>query len=145
MKRCIVILAVLLLPATLLGQWGLSGGRLGMALSRIEHALKTGSATSLGDLLTGTVTLRLGDSLFVDISGIRAQSLLNRFFATRQVVRFDEGLPGSGTLIVSQNGRQDTTRVDVWLQRAVGGPEIRALNISNYPLATVFFDRRKGD
>ncbi len=116
-----------------------------MALSRISQAIRNNVPANFMDMYGSVVTVRLGDSLYVDISSITAAHLVNKFFQNKKVTSFDEGLPGDAVMIYSENGKQDTTHVDVWLQRAMGGPEIRALNISNYPLATVFFNTHKGD
>lgn len=142
MRRYLFFAILIFSSQALFAQWSLSGN-VGIALNRIEQALRYGSPNSVSDMLASPVTIRLGDTLYTDIAGMQAEELLNKFFADKQVVRFDTGLPGSGELIYSEGGARDTMRVDVLLQRAIGGPEIRALNISNYPMATMFFDLHK--
>ncbi len=139
MRRYLLFAILMFSSQALFAQWSLSGN-VGVALNRIEQSLRNGSPNAISDMLASPVTIRLGDTLYTDIAGMQAEELLNKFFADKQVVRFDTGLPGSGELIYSEGGARDTMRVDVLLQRAIGGPEIRALNISNYPMATMFFD-----
>ena len=142
MKRPLLILLLLFSSQALFAQWNLSGN-VGIALNRVDQAFTSGSPNAISDMLGSPITMRLGDSLYIDIAGIPASKYLNDFFANKQVVSFDTGLPGSGLLIYTEGGKRDTMRVDIGLVRAMGGPEIRWLNISNYPMATMFFDLRK--
>ena len=143
MKRSLLVVAFLLFSSpALFAQWDLSGN-VGVALNRVEQAFRSGSPNAISDMLGSPVTMRLGDSLYVDIAGQVASQLLNDFFKGKNVISFDTGLPGSGQLIYAEGGKRDTMRVDVGLHRAMGGPDIRWLNISNYPMATMFFDLRR--
>jgi hypothetical protein len=108
-------------------------------LGRIEQAIRSGDPSSIEDLLVSGMTMRLGDSLYESISSITALDALQKFFEDKDTIDFQFGLPGSGTMMYSSAGKQDTVAVDVWLRRIPGGIGIYALNISNYPLATVFF------
>jgi hypothetical protein len=142
MKRSLLFAILLFSSQSLFAQWNLSGN-IGVALNRVEQALRSGTPNAISDMLGSPITMRLGDSLYIDIAGMQASQLLNDFFANKQVVSFDTGLPGSGQLIYTEGVKRDTLRVDVGLLRAMGGPEVRWLNISNYPMATMFFDLRK--
>jgi len=142
MKRSLLFAVMLFSSQHLFAQWSLSGN-IGVALNRIEQAFRSGSPNSISDILGSPITMRLGDSLYIDITGMQASQLLNNFFANKQVATFDPGLPGNGSLIYMQAGTRDTLRVDVGLHRALGGPVIRWLNVSNYPMATMFFDMRR--
>lgn len=142
MKRSLLFAILLFSSQALFAQWNLSGN-VGVALNRVEQAFKSGSPNSISDMLGSPVTMRLGDSLYIDIAGMQASKLLGDFFANKQVLSFDTGLPGNGSLIYTEGGKRDTVRVDIGLGRAMGGPEIRWLNISNYPMATMFFDLRR--
>ncbi len=142
MKRLLLIALLLLSSQALFAQWNLDG-YLGIALNRVDQAFRSGSPNSISDMLGSPITMRLGDSLYTDIAGMQASRLLNDFFRDKQIVSFTTGLPGSGALIFTEGGKTDTMRVDVGLHRAVGGPDIRWLNISNYPMATMFFDLRR--
>ncbi len=142
MKRFLFVAILLFSSQALFAQWGLSGN-IGVALNRVEQALKSGSPNAISDMLGSPITMRLGDSLYIDIAGMQASRLLDNFFKDKQVLAFDTGLPGSGQLIYTEGGKRDTMRVDVGLQRAMGGPDVRWLNISNYPMATMFFDMRR--
>lgn len=142
MKRSLLFTILLFSTQSLFAQWNLSGN-IGVALNRVDQALKSGSPNAISDILGSPITMRLGDSLYIDIAGMQASKLLNDFFVNKQVVSFDTGLPGSGLLIYTEGAKRDTTRVDVGLARAMGGPEVRWLNISNYPMATMFFALRR--
>jgi hypothetical protein len=144
MRRYLLLTVLLLSSQALFAQWNLSGN-VGIALNRIYQAFQSGSPNSISDMFASPVTVRLGDSLYTDIAGMPASRLVNKFFADKQIVSFDTGLPGEGSLVYSEGGTKHTMRVDVFLQRAIGGPEIRALNISNRPMATMFFHLDKGD
>ena len=117
-----------------------------MALTRIEQAFRTGAPASIEDLLPSGITMRLGDSLYQSISSISALDYLTKFFADKDSIDFRFALPGNGTMIYTQSGQRDTVNVDVWLRRSRGEIQVYAINISNYPIATVFFDipRTKG-
>jgi len=91
-------------------------------------------------LLQSGITMRLGDSLYQRISSITAIDLLNKFFTNKDSIDFRFGLPGQGTMTYSSGGKRESTQVDVWLKRDQGEIGIYALNISNYPIATVFFN-----
>ena len=108
-------------------------------LGRIEQAIRSGDPSSIEDLLVSGMTMRLGDSLYESISSITALDVLQKFFEDKEKIDFQFGLPGSGTMFYTSAGKRDTVAVDVWLRRIPGGVGIYALNISNYPLATVFF------
>jgi len=109
-------------------------------LNRIESAIRTGDPASVEDLIQSGITMRLGDSLYQRISNITAMNLLKEFFADKDSIDFRFGLPGNGTMIYSSGGKRESTQVDVWLKRDQGEIGVYALNISNYPIATVFFN-----
>jgi ribosomal protein S9 len=67
-------------------------------------------------------------------------NLLREFFANKDSIDFRFGLPGNGTMTYSSSGKRESTQVDVWLKRDQGEIGVYALNISNYPIATVFFN-----
>lgn len=141
MKTLLVIIAFLLIfPASSFSQWPGLHWQARMALTRIEQAFDSGNITSIEDMFPAGITMRLQDSLYSDTSSIYALDKLKNFFADKDSIDFRFGLPGNGEMIYSQNGKRDTVNVDVWLKRSISGPEIYALNISNYPIATVFFD-----
>jgi hypothetical protein len=142
MKRYLFLAILLFSSQSLFAQWNLSGA-VGVALNRVDQAFRSGTPNTIADMLASPVTLRLADSLHIDIAGMQAAELLNNFFAAKQVIAFNTGLPGSGSLVYTEGGKRDTTRVDIYLQRDMGGPTIRSLNISNDPMATMFFDLRK--
>lgn len=142
MKRFLFFALLILSSQALFAQWNLAGNP-GIALNRVDQAFRSGSPNSISDMLGSPITMRLGDSLYIDIAGMQASRLLNDFFRDKQIVSFTTGLPGSGSLVFTRGGKTDTMRVEVGLQRAMGGPDIRWLNVSNYPMATMFFDLRK--
>jgi hypothetical protein len=130
----------LLISPNVFAQWAGVPMPVDLALTRIEQAIRTGDPASIEDMLASGITMRLRDSLYQSISSIYALDRLSKFFADKDSIDFRFGLPGSGTMIYSQNGQRDTVQVDVWLKWSDGGIEVYALNISNYPIATVFFD-----
>jgi len=110
------------------------------ALRRIESAIRTGYPAAVEDLIQSGITMRLEDSLYQRISSITAMNLLKEFFADKDSIDFRFGLPGAGTMTYSSSGKRESTQVDVWLKRDQGEIGVYALNISNYPIATVFFN-----
>ena len=110
------------------------------ALRRIESAIRTGDPAAVEDLIQSGITMRLEDSLYQRISSITAMNLLKEFFADKDSIDFRFGLPGAGTMTYSSSGKRESTQVDVWLKRDQGEIGVYALNISNYPIATVFFN-----
>jgi hypothetical protein len=110
------------------------------ALHRIEYAIRDGYPAAVEDLIQSGITMRLGDSLYQNISSITAMNLLKEFFAEKDSIEFRFILPGQGTMTYSSGGKRESTQVDVWLKRDRGEIGVYALNISNYPIATVFFN-----
>jgi hypothetical protein len=140
MRILLIISSILFISPNAFAQWVGVPMPVEMALTRIEQALRTGYPASIEDMLPSGITMRLGDSLYQSASSIYALDRLTKFFADKDSIDFRFGLPGSGTMTYSQNGQRDTVEVDVWLKWSFGEIEIYALNISNYPIATVFFD-----
>jgi hypothetical protein len=137
MKTLSLVPLILFFPALLFAQPGVPRD-VEFALSRIEHAFQTSNPSAIEDLLPMATLMRLGDSLYWSASPIMALDLLKTYFAAKESVLFRFNSPGSGTLIYSTAGKRDTVSVDVWLSRTRGEVSVYALNISNYPLATVF-------
>ena len=110
------------------------------ALDRIEQAIRIGNPVAVEDLIESGITMRLEDSLYQNISSITAMALLKEFFADKDSISFRFVLPGTGTMTYSSGGKRKSTEVDVWLRRSRGDVRVQAINISNYPIATVFFN-----
>jgi hypothetical protein len=140
MRKLLIASLLLFVSPNVFAQWAGVPMPVDLALTRIEQAIRTGDPASIEDMLASGITMRLRDSLYQSISSIYALDRLSKFFADKDSIDFRFGLPGSGTMIYSQNGQRDTVQVDVWLKWSDGGIEVYALNISNYPIATVFFD-----
>jgi hypothetical protein len=139
MKTHSVTALILLFPVVLFAQPGVPRD-VEFALARIERAFQTASPMSIEDLLPMSTLMRLGDSLYWSASRIRALDLLKGYFSGKESIVFRFDSPGSGRLIYSEAGKRDTVNVDVWLSRSRGEVSLYALNISNYPLATIFMD-----
>jgi len=139
MKTFLLVLLFLVCTPSVYSQ-GWLPREVDFTLGRIEQAFRSGHPSSIEDLLVSGMTMRLGDSLYESISSITALNALEEFFADKDSIDFQFGLPGSGMMIYSSAGKRDTTAVDVWLRRVPGGVGLYALNISNYPIATVFFN-----
>lgn len=112
------------------------------ALKRIEQAFKAGQPDQISDLIQSGMPVRLEDSLYTSSANMQISDLLRNYFQQRRVVSFHFNTPGNGKLIVEKEGKTDTLNVDIWMRRGMGGPVLQALNISNYPLATVFYHTR---
>ena len=110
------------------------------ALTRIEHAIQTSNPTSIEDFLTMNTMMRLGNSLYWTASRIKTLDLLKSFFSDKDSIVFRFDSPGTGKLIYSAAGKRDTVNVDIWLAGPRGEVGLYALNISNYPLATIFMN-----
>lgn len=145
MKKLFLVLLFLFLPVIIHAQGFFIPSSVQLALDRIENAFRTSNPKAVDDLFSSPVTLRLQDSLYRDISNIQASDLLQNFFSDKKVIDFRFSTPGSGEMIYDEAGKQDTVHVDIWMRRAIGGPVLHAINISNYPLATVFFNIHRGD
>jgi hypothetical protein len=144
MKKILVVVILLLCFTQAFSQLGIPRN-VEFALGRIEQAFRSGYPGSIEDMLQSGITMRLDDSLYQSISSIYALDLLKKFFTDKDSIDFRFGLPGSGTMYYTTNGKRDTMQVDVWLRRNRGEVLIHAINISNYPIATVFFDIHKNE
>ncbi len=138
MKTYLAVLSLLFCASPLFSQWFLPSD-VEMSLNRVEMAIQSGNPNSIEDLIPSGITMRLEDSLYENISSIAAMDLLNKYFEDKDSIQFHFGLPGNGLMTYTGNGKKNTLNVDIWLRRKDGFPEIYALNISNYPIATVFF------
>jgi hypothetical protein len=138
MKSYIIVIFILFCSSQAFSQWFLPSD-VETSLDRIEQAIRSGDPRSIEDLIPSGITMRLGDSLYESVSSITAIKALDNFFTDKDSVQFYFGLPGNGQMVYYVNGKKKTDEVDVWLRRRDGFIEISALNISNYPIATVFF------
>jgi hypothetical protein len=139
MKTFLIGLLILLCSAQSFSQPGIPRN-VEFALNKIEQAIRTGYPAAIEDLIQSGITMRIEDSLYQSISSITAMDLLKKFFANKDSIDFRFGLPGKGTMTYSSDGKRESTQVDVWLRRDQGDINVYALNISNYPVATVFFN-----
>ena len=139
MKIILAVALILVFPIVLTAQPGVPRD-VEIVLARVERAFQTSNPTSIEDLLPMFTLMRLGDSLYWSASRIKALDLLKAYFSDKDSVVFRFYSPGTGTLIYSAAGKRDTVSVDVWLLRTGGEVSLYALNISNYPSATVFMD-----
>ncbi|MCX6137100.1 MAG: hypothetical protein NTV54_06360 [Ignavibacteriales bacterium] len=140
MKTISLFTLMLLLPVSLAAQPGLPKN-VEVALDRIEHALRAASPTSIEDLLPFDLTMRLEDSLYINVSRTKAVTLLRDFFSNKDSVEFSWlGRPGTGRLSFTFGGKRENVYVDVWLAAFQGELLLRSLNISNYPDATMFMN-----
>lgn len=114
-------------------------------LFRIEAAIQNANPQSIEDLLAPSMTIRLEDSLYQNISSIYALNFLKEYFKDMTSIKFKFESQGSGKLTFrTKEGKKKSEYVDVWLGNSdMGGPVISALNISNYPTATIFFRHSK--
>ncbi len=87
MKMKLFFPAILLIPGIIMAQPGVPHD-VESALARIEHAFQSSNPASIEDLLPMSMLLRLGDSLYLNVSRITALDLLKRFFSDRDSVQF---------------------------------------------------------
>jgi hypothetical protein len=139
MRTLLVGLLVLLCSAHTFTQPGVPRN-VEFALTRIEQALREGYPASIEDMIQSGITMRLGDSLYQSIPSMAAVNHLKEFFANKDSIDFRFGMPGEGTMTYSSAGKRESVLVDVWLRRDHGEIMVYALNMSNYPVATVFFN-----
>jgi hypothetical protein len=139
MKTYLIAMLLVCFSSVGFSQWFLPAD-VEMSLNRIESAFRDGNPSSIEDLIPSGITMRLDDSLYESISSITAMKALDNYFADKDSIQFKFALPGNGQMIYLKNGKKETVEVDVWLRRYAGFPEIYALNISNYPIATIFFN-----
>jgi hypothetical protein len=139
MESYLLVIFILFCSSQTFSQWFLPSD-VEMSLHRIESAIRSGNPNSIEDLIPSGITMRLKDSLYESVPSITAMNLLNNYFADKDSIQFRFGLPGNGQMMYYRNGKKSTIEVDIWLRRRDGYPEIYAINISNYPIATVFFN-----
>jgi hypothetical protein len=138
MKSYVIAVFLLFCSSQAFSQWFLPSD-VELSLNRIEQAIRSSDPRSIEDMISSGITMRLGDSLYESVSNITAINALDNFFADKDSIQFYFGIPGNGRMVYYQNGKKKSDEVDVWLRRRNGFIEIYALNISNYPIATVFF------
>lgn len=106
---------------------------------RIENAFQNSNPTAIEDLLSGSVNLRIGDSLYQSISSIQVIQLLKKYFVNKSDVNFKFNSNGNGTLkYKTKDGKEREQNVDVFLSH-YGKAFIYALNFSDYPTTTMFY------
>ncbi len=86
---------------------------------RIENAFRNSNPTAIEDLLAGSVNLRIGDSLYQNISSIQVTNLLKKYFANKSDVKFKFNSDGNGTLhYKTKDGKEQEQNVDVFLSHS---------------------------
>lgn len=141
MKKYIFILALILNSLSFAQNYE-------MAFSRIEQAFCTSYPQSLWPLLSSRMTIRIEDSLYQDISSIQSESVLKEFFQDKDSVEFrfagkfanNRTAEGNGILTYVVGKRKVSINIDVYLNNYRGESLISAINISNYPSSTAFYN-----
>lgn len=112
-----------------------------MAFFRIEQAFNNGFVGSIEDLFYTTVTLRIGDVLYKNISELQSKILLEKFFLDKDSIEFrfngkvfeGQGATGNGVFTYTEDSKQESITADVYLSTFDGKVLISAINISSYP------------
>ncbi|MDP4117548.1 MAG: hypothetical protein Q8903_15545, partial [Bacteroidota bacterium] len=95
MKYIFVILFALVIYSTCPAQ-GLSGAD--MQKMRIEQAVKAGDFNLIEDMFSNSMTIRLDDSLYQDVSCITALDLLNKYFEDKVSIKFRMSISDNGDM-----------------------------------------------
>jgi hypothetical protein len=119
--------------------------RFEMAFSRIEQAFETASPENIWPLICSRTTIRIEDSLYLDISSIQSESVLKDFFQNKDSVEFMfagkfghyRTAEGNGVMTYVSKKIKESINVDVYLNEF---GSISAINISNYPSSTAFYN-----
>ena len=119
-----------------------------MVFTQIEHAFDRGNLNNIWALLNSRVTIRIEDSLYRDASDIQVESLLKSFFESIDSLKFKfagksihmSGAVSNGLLSYTVNNKRSSLNVDVYLSSLKGDILIYAMNLSNYPSSTVFYN-----
>jgi len=114
--------------------------RFEMAFARIEQAFETASPGNLWPLISYPITIRIEDSLYQDISDIQAEKILEEFFQNKDSIEFDRQ---NNLIAYVENKKRKSLNVDVYFKNSRGEVLISAINISNYPSSTAFFNFSK--
>jgi hypothetical protein len=140
MKHLLVILFAAALYTSIFAQ-GLSQADL--ERSRIEQAFRDGNFTMVEDMLPRAMTIRLEDSLYTNVSCITALNLINSFLSNKDNIKFRMSSNDNGEMSYVQNGSLKKINVDLFFGIEDNNIVIRSMNISNYPIPTMFFKNRK--
>ena len=144
MNKTFIVAGMLFVGATAArAQWVGVPYEVQLALNRIEVAFRTGDPASIEDMFPAGLEMRIEDSLYWARPLPYAIADLKNYFAGKDSLDFRFASPGSGTLSYSVNGDRHHIPVDVWLRWNGGEIQLYALNISNYPIATVFYHLSK--
>jgi len=119
-----------------------------MVFTQIEQAFDRGNLNNIWALLNSRVTIRIEDSLYRDASDIQVESLLKSFFETKDSLKFKfagksfhlNGAESNGLLSYTADNKRSSLNVDVYLSGLKGDILIYAMNLSNYPSSTVFYN-----
>lgn len=144
MKKYIFVLALILSSLS-------SAQIFEMAFSRIEQAFETASPQNIWPLISSRMTIRIEDSLYQFISSIQSESVLNEFFQDKDSVEFrfagkfnyGRTAEGNGVLTYVLDKKKVSINVDVYLNNYRGEALISAINISDYPSSTAFYNFSK--
>jgi hypothetical protein len=115
------------------------------ALFKIETAIQKGDVKRFEEMLASTVTLRLEDSLYLNISDMAALDLLKNYFRGMKSVKFNFDSNCSGILKFE---REDGAKKSEYVDVVFGGDMnvlITAMNMSNYSKMTAFCKYIKRD
>ena len=146
MKKYIIVLVLIL--SSLSYSQIYDPHRFEMAFSRIEQAFETASPENIWPLICSRTTIRIEDSLYQDISSIQSESVLKEFFQNKDSVEFRfagkfthyRTAEGNGLMTYVSDKKKESINVDVYLNEF---GSISAINISNYPSSTAFYNFSK--
>jgi hypothetical protein len=119
-----------------------------MIFTQVEQAFDRGNLNNIWALLNSRVTIRIEDSLYRDASDIQVESLLKSFFENKDSLKFKfagknfymNGAESNGLLSFTIDNKRNSLNVDVYLSGLKGEILIYAINLSNYPSSTMFYN-----
>jgi len=119
-----------------------------MIFAQVEQDFYRGNLNNIWALLNSRVTIRIEDSLYSDASDVLVESLLKSFFETKDSLKFKfagnnfymNGAESNGLLSYTVDNKRSSLSVDVYLSGLKGEVLIYAMNLSNYPSSTVFYN-----
>lgn len=143
-----LILLMLLFAFTQSSSQTKDAQRYEMIFTQVEQAFNRGNLNNIWALLNSRVTIRIEDSLYRDASDIQVESLLKSFFEKKDSLKFKfaaknfymNGAESNGLLSFTIDNKRNSLNFDIYLSGLKGDVLIYAMNLSNYPSSTVFYN-----
>jgi|GEM_PF-2632252 len=157
MKSCLLLAAVIICSFTLFGQaneseyYKYSGTDVryktcdenscsSTTKIDIEHAFNSMDFNRIESMLSSSMGIRIDEKLYKNLNTITAIDVIKNYLLEKDAVSFKYISGSSWEMTYTKDNVSHKSNVDILTKSGNLGISIYAINFSNHPLATAFFD-----